>query len=110
MLDSALQEGRLDSSPAQARFEHTYKTYFRPVEGQEKQTEVIVCHANVIKYLLCKTIGIEDKCSNFIIPNCSMTGIQILPKSSPKIHFVAFESTCHFMVGLPGYAVVILYV
>ena len=46
--DSDLQGGRLDSIPNQARFERAYETYFRPIQGLENQTEVIVCHANVI--------------------------------------------------------------
>ena len=89
VFDETLNEGQLNSPSTRSRFDHVYDMYFTPVRGLEKVTDLIVCHANVIRYLTCRAIGMTDKCSLFMIPHCSITGIQVLHDSPPKIHFIA---------------------
>ena len=51
--DAELVEGNPDLPYIQLRFERVYKKYFVPSQGP-KQTWILVCHSNLIRYLVCR--------------------------------------------------------
>lgn len=45
-------------SACKARLDRVFATYFRPADGRE-QTDLIVCHGNVIRYLVTRALGVD---------------------------------------------------
>lgn len=52
-IDIELEEGQ-PSAYSALRFGRVYSKYFVPSNGCEDQTDVLVCHANIIRYLICR--------------------------------------------------------
>ena len=42
------------------QFERLVATYFKPADGAERR-ELLVCHGNVIRYLLMRALGVDEK-------------------------------------------------
>jgi serine/threonine-protein phosphatase PGAM5 len=60
-----------------ARMDRAFARYFRPTRGQNR-IEVLVCHGNIIRYLLRKAIGDRtDKWSRFETLHCGITMVSI---------------------------------
>ena len=60
-----------------ARMDRAFARYFRPTRGRSR-IEVLVCHGNIIRYLMRKAIGDRpDKWSRFEIMHCGITVISI---------------------------------
>jgi serine/threonine-protein phosphatase PGAM5 len=58
------------------QLDKAFKTFFKNSKLKNK-TILIVCHGNVIRYLVCKTLGIDtDKWTNMDIQQCGITIIQ----------------------------------
>ena len=53
-LDSILKEGNPDEKMHRNRFEAVFKKYFVPASSTTKETNIIVCHGNLIRYLICR--------------------------------------------------------
>jgi len=63
-----------------ARIEAAYRTYFHRADPaqEEDSYEIIVGHANVIRYFVCRAIQVEpDKWLRMCLANCSITLITI---------------------------------
>ena len=54
VYDAELEEGNPDLLPHRNRFERVYKNYFVANQGLEKETDVLVCHGNLIRFLVCR--------------------------------------------------------
>ena len=55
-LDPLLVEGLCESPRDEYRFEGRMQTYFKPVEGTEGETTIVVCHANIMRYFVCRQV------------------------------------------------------
>ena len=55
-LDPLLIEGNCESPHDRCRFEGRVQTYLKPVDGTQGETTVIVCHANVMRYFVCRQV------------------------------------------------------
>ena len=53
-LDSILEEGNPDGKVHRNRFEAVFKKYFVPASSTTKETNIIVCHGNLIRYIICR--------------------------------------------------------
>jgi serine/threonine-protein phosphatase PGAM5 len=47
-----------DLAACKARLDRVFATYFRPATGRE-HTDLIVCHGNVIRYLVTRALGVD---------------------------------------------------
>ena len=76
--DKDLQEGSPERAHTVERFEQMFKKYFVPA-GQTSIMNVIVRHANVIRFFVCRSLGIDRaKWCKMAIPHCR-TAITIRP-------------------------------
>jgi serine/threonine-protein phosphatase PGAM5 len=64
------------------QFDRVYAAYFRPGE-RAGSGQVLVAHANVIRYLISKALGMDSKAwQQFSIGHSSMTTLRIAPDGS----------------------------
>ena len=85
--DYELQEGNPDHLPTRDRFDRVYANYFVP--GQETaSTTLLICHANLIRYLICRYVNDNSKWRKFYICHCSLTGITVLPSGTIRCNFI----------------------
>jgi len=67
--------------------DRAFATYFRTVS--EPETDVLVCHGNVIRYLVMKALGADTRhWPRFTIGHGSLTEIQVRPDGSMAIIMV----------------------
>uniref|UniRef100_A0A7S0HTS7 Serine/threonine-protein phosphatase PGAM5, mitochondrial n=1 Tax=Hanusia phi TaxID=3032 RepID=A0A7S0HTS7_9CRYP len=60
--------------------------YRAPVEQEHHSYEVVVCHANVIRYFVCKALQIPTEAwLRISLPHCSLTVIAIHPSGSVSL-------------------------
>jgi serine/threonine-protein phosphatase PGAM5 len=59
--------------------------------------EVLVCHGNVIRWFVCRALGVDTKqWTRFEIANCSITLIQVRPDGSTRVQL--FNEIAHVPV------------
>lgn len=67
------------------QFDRVYDAYFRPSSGRQT-AQVLVAHANVIRYLLTKALGMDIKnWQQFSIGHASLTTVRILADGSVQV-------------------------
>ena len=75
-----------------------------PASGNAEQHDLVVCHGNVIRWLVCRVLGVDQEAwLNMSIANCSVTIIQVRADGSCKL--VAFADSGHIpwsMTTYPG--------
>ncbi len=95
-----LGPGEADSCAMQ--LERTFARYFRPSPTRDS-TEVLVCHGNVIRWLLTRAMGAEPKLwLTMSLANCSLTVIEVKPDGSCRITAVGDRG--HLPVALQTWA------
>jgi serine/threonine-protein phosphatase PGAM5 len=58
--------------------EAAFSKYFHRPTNDESSVEVVVCHANVIRYFLCRALQVPPEAwLRFSLPHCSITTISI---------------------------------
>ncbi|KAG8182710.1 hypothetical protein JTE90_026164 [Oedothorax gibbosus] len=70
------------------RIEGAFRKYFhRAKPGQEKDSyEIIVCHANVIRYFVCRLLQFPpERWLNFSLRHCSITRVAIFPNGFVRV-------------------------
>lgn len=66
-----------DMAACAARLDRVFATYFRPATGHA-QTDLLVCHGNVIRYLVTRALGVDTKAwLEMSVGNASITRIRI---------------------------------
>ena len=61
-----------------SRLDNLYNTLFVPSEGDEDLQELVVCHGNVIRYLVSQIVGANsDAWVNMIIHHCGITRVLV---------------------------------
>lgn len=67
--------------------------FFRP-SPERNVREVLVCHGNVIRYLVCRALRVDTKAwLGMMIAHCSVTVIRIQPDGTPRL--VAYGDMGH---------------
>ena len=95
------------SPPAQAdscaaRIDGDFARYFRP-SPERDSTEVLVCHGNVIRWLVCRAMGADPKLWLSMSPaNCSLTVIQVRANGTFKITAVGDRGHLPVALCRPG--------
>jgi serine/threonine-protein phosphatase PGAM5 len=70
---------------AEAQLNEAFATYFVPASGAD-QHDILVCHGNVIRYLVTKALGVDTRAwLGFSVANCSLTIIQVNAQGGCKV-------------------------
>jgi serine/threonine-protein phosphatase PGAM5 len=76
-MEIMAQEKPEDLSSCQAQLDRVFARFFRPAAGHE-ETELLVCHGNVIRYLVTRALGVDTKAWLEMSPgHASITRIRI---------------------------------
>jgi serine/threonine-protein phosphatase PGAM5 len=83
----------------QARLERAFSRYCRPAGGPGDEHDVLVCHGNVIRWLVTKELGLDTRrWPDYDIGNCSITAIAV--RSDGSMRLDAFSDTGHLPAAL----------
>ena len=67
-----------------ARADRAYTTLFRAT--RDERTEIVVCHGNLIRYLVCRALGIQPKLwMRLDSTHCGLTEFRVLPKGTVRV-------------------------
>jgi len=84
----------IEAGLAQAR--RAFNCYFKRPRGRDRH-EVIVCHGNIIRYFICRALGVKpDAWMNLDVHNCGLCEISI--ETNGRIAVISHNDTGH----LPG--------
>ena len=82
-----------------ANIEQSFNKYFVQSPDENDRNDIIVCHGNVIRYLVTKVLNVDTMSwLQMSITNCSLTIIRILPDGSMKLD--AFSDYGHIPENL----------
>ena len=74
-----------DLTACAAQIDRVYAKRFQPASGAEKRS-LLVCHGNVIRYLITKTLGVDTKAwLEMSVGHASMTVIRIEADGTAKL-------------------------
>lgn len=74
-----------DMADCKARFDRLFEQYFKPASGQA-QNDLLVCHGNVIRYLVTRALGVDSKAwLEMSVSNASITRILVEPDGRFKV-------------------------
>lgn len=83
--DIMAHEKPADLAACKARLDRAFATYFVPAKGSE-QTDLFVCHGNVIRYLVTRALGVDTKAwLEMSVRNASITMIRVEADGSFKV-------------------------
>ncbi|OAF67261.1 Phosphoglycerate mutase family member 5 [Intoshia linei] len=76
------------------RIETAFRNYFsRPAEGRRVSNELIVCHANVIRYFICRLLQVNPNAwLRMCLSNCSITRVTICANGRIIIRHIGEDS------------------
>ena len=90
-----------EADTCRSRLEAAFACYFRPAAGGDS-TEVLVCHGNVIRYFVCRVLGLDPvRWLAMTIANCSLTVVQVRPDGTMRL--LSFSDAGHLPVALQTY-------
>lgn len=82
-----------DHDLCRQRLDRAYAALFRP-SSRRDSTEVVVCHGNVIRYFVCKALGIEPShWLRLAIQNCSISVLRV--RADRIVQLVSFDDYGH---------------
>jgi serine/threonine-protein phosphatase PGAM5 len=74
-----------DLDASEAQLNQAFATYFVPAKGSD-QNDILVCHGNVIRYLVMKALGVDTKAwTGFTVGNASLTIVQVTPHGTYRV-------------------------
>lgn len=83
---------KIKSHKAQA--ERAYKKYFKA--SRKDSVEVLVCHGNIIRYLICKVMGAEElKWVQMDVQQCGMSVVVIRTSGDPRKLLISHNDVGH---------------
>jgi serine/threonine-protein phosphatase PGAM5 len=79
------------------RADEAFTTFFRP--SRVAQTEIVVCHGNIIRYFVCKALNIERRLwIRLDSMHCGLTEFRVLPDGAVRV--VRYNDVGHIPLGL----------
>jgi serine/threonine-protein phosphatase PGAM5 len=74
-----------DMAACQAQLDRVFAAWFKPGPAGDR-TDLLVCHGNVIRYLVTKALGVDTKAwLQMSIANASFTRIRVKPDGSMQV-------------------------
>jgi len=68
------------------RADRAYDTLFRATKSKKSRTEIVVCHGNLIRYLVCRALGIAPKLwMRLDSTHCGLTEFRVMPKGTVRV-------------------------
>lgn len=84
--DVMADESESELITCKENIEQAFKKYFVPSPDENNRHDLIVCHGNVIRYLVTKVLNVETMSwLQMSITNCSLTIVQIKPDGKMKL-------------------------
>ena len=84
--------GEMDS--CQAKLERSFARYVRPAGGPTDVRDLLVCHGNVIRWMVTRALGLDTHVwPNFDIGNASITVLVVRPDG--VVRLAAYSDTGH---------------
>lgn len=79
------------------RADRAYDALFRP--ARTERTEIVVCHGNLIRYLVCRALGIAPKLwMRLDSTHCGLTEFRVLPRGVVRV--VRYNDVGHIPAAL----------
>ncbi len=79
------------------RMDQAFNVFFAPNKKETEKHEVLICHGNIIRYFICKCLGVPiEAWSNFEIFECSLSIVKV--SSQGKIVVKSVGETGHIPV------------
>ncbi|MDB6170062.1 MAG: serine/threonine-protein phosphatase Pgam5, mitochondrial-like isoform [Verrucomicrobia bacterium] len=70
---------------AEKQLEAAFAKYFVPATDRDR-SDVLVCHGNVMRWFVCKALGVDTKAwLGISVAHCSLTVIQVTPQGTYKV-------------------------
>ena len=86
-------------SACSAQFEDAFAKYFVPSEDSTDRHDVLVCHGNVIRYFVTRSLRVDTlSWLQMSIGNCSLTIIRVRADGSTQL--VAYSDVGHLPANL----------
>lgn len=83
--DIMAKEKPEDLAACQAQLDRIFATYFRAAQGKS-QTDLFVCHGNVIRYLITRALGVDSQAwLEMSVGHASITTIRIKADGSMQV-------------------------
>lgn len=83
--DIMAREKPEDLSACTAQLDRVFARFFRPAAGRE-HTDLLVCHGNVIRYLVTRALGVDTKAwLEMSVGHASITKIRVEANGSCKV-------------------------
>lgn len=83
-----------DLAACTAALDRVFATYFKPAQGNA-QTELFVCHGNVIRYLVTRSLGVDpESWLSMSVGHASITKIRI--EADGRFKVIAVGDVGHF--------------
>lgn len=77
-----------DLAACKAQFDRLFATYFKPAMGNE-QTELLVCHGNVIRYLATRALAVDSEAwASMSIGHASITRVRIAADGTIQVNAI----------------------
>ena len=83
------------------RGERAFLKFVRPTRERQR-IEILVCHGNLIRYLVCRVLGIEPETwTSLVAPShCGITQILVAADNKPRI--LCYNETGHLSLKAHG--------
>ncbi len=79
------------SAEDRARFDEAYDTFFAP--SKTDRSDLIVCHGNLIRYLVSRALGVPPRTwTRFISNHCGVTRFVV---REARVRVVSYNETAH---------------
>lgn len=86
---------------AKKQADQAFKKFFQ--FSKTSQTELLVCHGNIIRYLICKSLGIEtDTWTKFDIKQCGLCIVELDSKTK-KMMVITHGDVGHIPLKLQSF-------
>ena len=93
-----------EAEACESTLEAAFERIFRPVQGDEDEFDIVVCHGNVIRWFVCRVLDVDPEAwLQMSIANCSITVVQVRTDGSMKL--ISFGDSGHLpypMTSYPG--------
>lgn len=91
-----------EAETCETTLEGAFARIFRPAVGDQDEFDIVVCHGNVIRWAVCKVLGVDVQAwLQMSIANCSITIVQVRRDGSMKL--LSFADSGHIPYAMTTY-------
>lgn len=91
-----------EAEECEATLEGAYERIFRPATQGRDEFDIVVCHGNIIRWVVCKVLDVDSLAwLQMSVANCSITVVQVRADGSMKL--VSFADSGHVPYAMTTY-------